>query len=109
MDVVRQRVEALRGTIHVSSRPGSGLRSRCVFRSRWRSSMGCWYAWRTLFCVPLANSLECVELTREDIANANGRHVANVRGEIIPYIRLREHFDITHGTAGARADHDCRN
>ena len=45
--------------------------------------------------LPLANSLECIELTREDIANANGRHVANVRGEIIPYIRLREHFNIT--------------
>jgi two-component system, chemotaxis family, sensor kinase CheA len=46
------------------------------------------------FVLPLANTLECVELTREDIARVNGKHVANVRGEIIPYIRLREHFNI---------------
>jgi two-component system chemotaxis sensor kinase CheA len=50
---------------------------------------------QAFFVLPLANSLECVELTRQDIADANGKHVANVRGEIIPYIRLREHFNIT--------------
>jgi len=34
------------------------------------------------------------ELTRADITAANGKHLANVRGELIPYIRLREHFGI---------------
>ena len=33
------------------------------------------------FVLPLANTLECIELTREDIERANGKHVANVRGE----------------------------
>jgi two-component system chemotaxis sensor kinase CheA len=42
----------------------------------------------------LANILECIELTRADIERANGKHMANVRGEIVPYIRLREHFNI---------------
>ena len=61
-----------------------------------RSSTAYWSAWASAFFVlPLANSLECVELTRQDIASANGKHFANVRGEIIPYIRLREHFNIT--------------
>jgi two-component system, chemotaxis family, sensor kinase CheA len=46
------------------------------------------------FVLPLANSLECVELTRRDIAEAQGRHIANVRGEIIPYIRLSEYLHI---------------
>ena len=44
--------------------------------------------------LPLANSLECVELTRQDIENAHGKHMANVRGEIVPYIRLSEHFEM---------------
>ena len=44
--------------------------------------------------LPLANTLECIELTRADIERANGKHLANVRGELIPYIRLRQHFDI---------------
>jgi two-component system chemotaxis sensor kinase CheA len=46
------------------------------------------------FVLPLANILECIELTRADIEAVNGKHMANVRGEIVPYIRLREHFNI---------------
>jgi two-component system chemotaxis sensor kinase CheA len=42
------------------------------------------------FVIPLANTVECVELTRQDIEAANGKHVANIRGEIIPYVRLSE-------------------
>ena len=44
--------------------------------------------------LPLANSLECVELTRKDIQDAHGKHIANVRGELIPYIRLSEYFQM---------------
>ncbi len=46
------------------------------------------------FVLPMASTLECVELTREDIASANGKHLASVRGELVPYIRLREHFNL---------------
>ncbi len=44
------------------------------------------------YVMPLSLVLECVELQREECEN--GRRVANVRGEIIPYIRLRESFSI---------------
>jgi two-component system chemotaxis sensor kinase CheA len=37
---------------------------------------------------------ECVELSGEDIKKAHGRHIANVRGEIVPYLRLREQFRV---------------
>lgn len=33
-------------------------------------------------------------MTLEDIARTNGKHRANVRGEWVPYIRLREHFGV---------------
>jgi two-component system chemotaxis sensor kinase CheA len=46
------------------------------------------------FVLPLAATLECIELTAEDIERANGKHVAEVRGELIPYIRLRERFNV---------------
>ena len=52
---------------------------------------------KACFVVPLANTLECIELTREDIKKANGKRVANVRGEIVPYILLRDHFNIRTG------------
>jgi len=56
------------------------------------------------FILPLANSLECVELTEADIRNAHGNHLANVRGESIPYIRLSEYFemDLPSGMQGDR-------
>jgi two-component system chemotaxis sensor kinase CheA len=46
------------------------------------------------FVLPLASTLECIELSTADIEQANGKHVANVRGEVVPYIRLREHFHV---------------
>jgi two-component system chemotaxis sensor kinase CheA len=96
MDVVRQSVEALHGTIHLSSKPGVGTTVTLRLPLTLAIIDGLLVrVGQAFFVLPLANSLECVELTREDIASANGRHVANVRGEIIPYIRLREHFNIT--------------
>ncbi len=46
------------------------------------------------FILPLSFVDECVELTERQIADAHGRHLANIRGEIVPYIRLRERFGI---------------
>ena len=95
MDVVRRSVEALRGTIEIASKPGAGTSVTLRLPLTLAIIDG------LLVCVgdayyvlPLASTLECIELTREDIEKANGKHVANVRGEIIPYIRLREYFNI---------------
>jgi two-component system chemotaxis sensor kinase CheA len=95
MDVVRQSVESLRGIIDVASKPGQGtsvtlrLPLTLAIIDGLLVSVGDDY-----FVLPLANTLECIELSRGDIEKANGRHMANVRGVIVPYIRLREHFNI---------------
>jgi two-component system chemotaxis sensor kinase CheA len=95
MDVVRQRVEALRGTLHVASRQGAGTTVTLRLPLTLAIIDGLLVrVGQAFFVLPLANSLECIELTRQDIAAANGRHIANVRGELIPYIRLREHFAV---------------
>jgi two-component system chemotaxis sensor kinase CheA len=95
MDVVRQRVESLRGAVEVSSRPGQGtsvtLRLPLTMAIIDGLLVGVGDA---CFVLPLGITLECIELTREDIARANGKHIANVRGELVPYIRLREHFHV---------------
>ncbi|MEW5747152.1 MAG: chemotaxis protein CheW, partial [Nitrospirota bacterium] len=44
------------------------------------------------FVLPLSAVEECIELTAGDAAKTHGRHIANVRGSIVPYIRLRERF-----------------
>jgi two-component system chemotaxis sensor kinase CheA len=95
LDVVRQRVDSLRGAIDVASKPGEGtsvtlrLPLTLAIIDGLLVSVG-----DACFVLPLANTLECIELNREDVERANGKHVVNVRGVVVPYIRLREHFNI---------------
>jgi two-component system chemotaxis sensor kinase CheA len=95
MDVVRQRVDSLRGSIEVASKPGEGTRVTLRLPLTMAIIDGLLVSvGHASFVLPLANILECIELTTADIERANGKHIANVRGEIVPYIRLREHFSI---------------
>jgi two-component system chemotaxis sensor kinase CheA len=95
MDVVRQRVDSLRGSIDVVSNRGLGttvtlrLPLTLAIIDGLLVKIG-----EAFFVLPLANILECIELTQADVEAANGKHLANVRGEVVPYIRLREHFNI---------------
>jgi two-component system, chemotaxis family, sensor kinase CheA len=95
MDVVRRSLEALRGTVEVESRPGAGVTVTLRLPLTLAIIDGLLVRiGNAHFVLPLANSLECVELTRRDIAEAHGQHIANVRGQIIPYIRLSEYLHI---------------
>jgi len=93
MDVVRRSVEALRGSIEIGSKPGEGLAVTLRLPLTLAIIDGLLVrVGRAHFILPLANSLECVELTRQDIQDAHGNRLANVRGQTIPYIRLSEFF-----------------
>jgi len=95
MDVVRRSVEALRGSIEMSSKPGAGLTVTLRLPLTLAIIDGLLVrVGLAHFILPLANSLECVELTRQDIQDAHGNHLASVRGETIPYIRLSEYFEM---------------
>jgi two-component system chemotaxis sensor kinase CheA len=95
MDVVRRSVEALRGSIDIGSNPGAGLAVTLRLPLTLAIIDGLLVrVGQAYFVLPLANSLECVELTRKDIEDTHGKHIANLRGELIPYIRLSEYFQI---------------
>jgi two-component system chemotaxis sensor kinase CheA len=97
MDVVRKNVEALRGRIEIASQPGVG--SKVTLRLPLTLAIIDGLLVRvgeTRFVIPLGNAVECVELTRQDIEKANGKHLADIRGEIIPYIRLSETLGLRH-------------
>ncbi len=95
MDVVRRNVEALHGSIEIQSQPGRGLTVTLRLPLTLAIIDGLLVrVGDAHFVLPLANSLECVELTRKDVAAAHGNHIANVRGEMIPYIRLRDYFQM---------------
>jgi two-component system chemotaxis sensor kinase CheA len=95
MDVVRQGIEALRGSIEIASQAGAGTTITLRLPLTLAIIDGLLVrVGQAHFVLPLANSLECVELTAQDVMDAHGKHIANVRGELIPYIRLGEYFQM---------------
>jgi two-component system chemotaxis sensor kinase CheA len=96
MDVVRRSVEALRGSLEMASKPGAGLTVTLRLPLTLAIIDGLLIRVAdAYFVLPLASSLECVELTGQDIERAHGHHIAMVRGETVPYIRLREYFRVS--------------
>jgi len=93
MDVVRRNVEALRGSLEMAGKPGEGLTVTLRLPLTLAIIDGLLVRiGETHFILPLASSLECVELTARDIANAHGNRIAMVRGRTVPYIRLSEYL-----------------
>jgi len=100
LDVVRRNIEALHGTIEILNRPGAGLAVTLRLPLTLAIIDGLLVrVGDAHFVLPLANSLECVELTRSDIEREHGNRLAHVRGELVPYIRLSEHFGLERGCA----------
>lgn len=93
MDVVKQAIDALRGEIDISSAKGKGTTITLKLPLTLAIIEGLLVKiLDNYFVFPLSSVEECVELTRKDVSNAHGRNLANVRGQIVPYIRLREQF-----------------
>lgn len=101
MDVVRKSIDALRGSIDVTSELGVGSTITLKLPLTLAIIEGLLVKIaEEYFVLPLAAVEECVELATQDITNTHGRHVINVRGEIVPYIRIRERFNVD----GSRPD-----
>jgi two-component system chemotaxis sensor kinase CheA len=93
MDVVRRNITALRGTIDIQSRPDQGTTMQIRLPLTLAIIDGFLVAvGASSFVVPLDMVVECVELTEEE--SAAGREHLNLRGEVLPFIRLKELFDI---------------
>jgi two-component system chemotaxis sensor kinase CheA len=95
MDVVKRAIDALRGSIEIESTRGRGtkitlkLPLTLAIIDGFLTRVGGEH-----FIFPLSLVEECVELRKEDGSGSRGRHVAHVRGTLVPYIRLRDHFQI---------------
>ena len=96
MDVVKRAIESLRGTIVLDSTPGHGttVRLQIPLTLAIIDSLLVTIDGRS-FILPLAAVEECIELTRADVEEAHGRHLAKLRGSLVPYIPLRETFGIS--------------
>ncbi len=91
MDVVRKNITALRGSVDVKTELGAG--SRFTIRlpltlaiiDGFLTGVG-----KSSYVIPLDMVVECIEL-----ANTSAdRDYINLRGQVLPYVRLRELFEV---------------
>ena len=102
LDVVKRNIEALRGTTTIESREGAGttmsirLPLTLAIIDGFLMGVG-----KSAYVVPLDMVEECIELTDGKSSNKARGNMLNLRGEVLPLIRLREYFAIG-GRAGRR-------
>ncbi len=95
MDVVKRTIEGMRGTIDVSTRPGQG--STMTLRLPLTLAIIDGLLIRVgaaHYIIPLSAVEECVELTAADEARARARDFLSIRGDLVPFLRLRQQFGI---------------
>jgi two-component system chemotaxis sensor kinase CheA len=90
MDVVKRNITALRGTVSLGSQEGVGttvtvrLPLTLAIIDGFLVSVG-----KSVYAIPLDMIEECVAYTAEP-----GHNYTNLRGQVLPFIRLREIFGI---------------
>jgi two-component system chemotaxis sensor kinase CheA len=100
MDVVKRSIETLRGSIEVESRPGKGTKITLKLPLTLAIIDGLMVkVGDGFFILPLSAVEECVGCTREEVHRARERRIMNIRGEVAPYLRLHEIFDMENDVA----------
>jgi two-component system chemotaxis sensor kinase CheA len=96
MDVVKRTLDALRGSIDIASTTGKGteitlrlpLTLAIIDGLLVRIGQG-------RYVIPLSAVEECVELPLAEEHRVNGSNFLNIRGDLVPFLRLREMFNAT--------------
>jgi two-component system chemotaxis sensor kinase CheA len=94
MDVVRRNIQALRGTVDLDSVEGLGSTIRIrlpltlAIIDGFMVGVG-----NAAYVIPLDMVVECIELRAWASDEGDGQYL-NLRGEVLPYQRLRDHYDI---------------
>ena len=95
LDVVQRGIEALKGSIDIASKKGSGTTITLTLPLTLAIIEGLLVKVSgENFVIPLSAVEGCVELSRRDIDHSHGWHMAHIWGQLVPYIRLRERFAI---------------
>jgi len=99
MDVVKRSITALRGAIDLRSTEGKGttvcirLPLTLAIIDGFLLGVG-----KSSYVVPLSTVVECIEMSRQQ---AGDKDWLDLRGEVLPLVRLRELYDI-EGEPGRR-------
>ena len=91
MDVVKKNIQALRGTVEVTTTEGQG--SQFIIRLPLTLAIIDGFLVgvdKSSYVIPLDMVVECLELQ----GITEDRNYLNLRGEVLPFVRLRELFEI---------------
>jgi len=95
LDVVKRNISALRGQVEVESEEGKGS----LFRIRLPLTLAIIDGFlvgvgKSSYVIPLDSVKECLELSAADREATLHKSYINLRGEVLPFLRLREMFEI---------------
>ncbi len=102
MDVVRRSIESLRGEVTIDSQKGRGSTVKIRLPMTLAIIEGLMVAVADeKYVLPLSAVEECIELNsdsklndQKQVANGQASHLIRVRDELVPYIRLRDWFEV---------------
>src|SRR5882724_3101108 len=101
LDVVRRNVQALRGSVQVSSQHGAGttvdIRLPLTLAIIEGFSVG---VGNETYVIPVQQVVECVELPAEENNAARTEGILQLRNQPLPFIYLRDHFELPGDRTG---------
>jgi len=94
MDVVKRNITLLRGTVDLDSQPGQGT----VVRIRLPLTLAIINGFlvgidQSTYVIPLDMVQECIELSEDDGLASREQGYLDLRGEVLPLVYLRDHFN----------------
>ncbi len=93
MDVVKKNIESLRGTISIESQAGEGTMMRIHLPLTLAIIDGFMVTVDdTYYVLPLDMVVECSEIQQENIDSKDGGNYINLRGDVLPFLKLSEFF-----------------
>jgi two-component system chemotaxis sensor kinase CheA len=95
MDVVKRAIDSLRGTIDIDSKLGKGTSITIRLPLTLAIIDGLQVRVENeYYVIPLSLVEECVELNASDVDENSKQRILHLRGEIVPYIHLRDWFGV---------------
>jgi two-component system chemotaxis sensor kinase CheA len=99
MDVVRENLRRINGTVDLDSAIGQGTRVTIKLPLTVAIIQALLVeVAQSIFAIPLSAVIEAVKIARADIKTINGREVLNLRDRILPLVRLAQVFGLPRGS-----------
>lgn len=103
MDAVRTAIDALRGSVEVTSLPGAGTRATLRLPVTLAIIDGLLVRLGDgVFVIPLASVEECVELDETDRSRESGRSMLRIREHLVAFLELNSAFGLPSKTDAGR-------